>query len=45
MQRCLDTLGLMCGQTQLYQWMYHEPKIVHELFELVTTAGVDWVKV
>ena len=45
MQGPLDTLGLMCGQAQLYQWMYREPKMVHELFELVTAAFIEWVKV
>ena len=44
MQGPLDTLGLMCGQAQLYQWMYKEPRMVHELFDLVTHAFIDWVK-
>jgi 5-methyltetrahydrofolate--homocysteine methyltransferase len=45
MQGPLDTLGLMCGQAQLYEWMYKEPKLVHELSELVTEAFIEWVKV
>ncbi len=45
MQGPLDTLGLMCGQVQLYQWMYDEPQMVHELFDLVTEAFIQWVKV
>ena len=45
MQGPLDTLGLMCGQAQLYQWMYKEPRMVHELFELVTAAFIEWVRV
>jgi 5-methyltetrahydrofolate--homocysteine methyltransferase len=45
MQGPLDTIGLMCGQAQLYQWMYREPAMVHELFELVTTAFIEWAKV
>jgi corrinoid protein of di/trimethylamine methyltransferase len=45
MQGPLDTLGLMCGQAQLYEWMYREPKMVHELFDLVTTAFIEWAKV
>jgi len=45
MQGPLDTIGLMCGQAQLYQWMYREPKMVHELFDIVTTAFIEWVKV
>ncbi len=45
MQGPLDTLGLMCGQAQLYQWMYTEPRMVHELMDLVTTAFIDWVTV
>lgn len=44
MQGPLDTIGLMCGQAQLYQWMYREPKMVHELFDLVTAAFIEWVK-
>ncbi len=44
MQGPLDTLGLMCGQAQLYQWMYREPQMVHELFDLVTRAFIEWVK-
>jgi corrinoid protein of di/trimethylamine methyltransferase len=45
MQGPLGTIGLMCGQAQLYQWMYREPAMIHELFELVTTAFIEWVKV
>jgi hypothetical protein len=45
MQGPLDTLGLMCGQVQLYQWMYDEPAMLHELFDLVTEAFIQWVKV
>jgi len=45
MQGPLDTLGLMCGQAQLYQWMYQEPRLVHDLFELVTEAFIQWAKV
>jgi|GEM_PF-40425 len=44
MQGPLDTLGLMCGQAQLYQWMYSEPRMVHDLMELVTTAFIDWAR-
>jgi 5-methyltetrahydrofolate--homocysteine methyltransferase len=35
----------MCGQAQLYQWMYHEPQAVHDLFDLVAEAFIEWVKV
>ncbi len=45
MQGPLDTLGLMCGQARLFEWMYKEPRMVHELFELVTEAFIEWVKV
>ena len=45
MQGPLDTLGLMCGQAQLYRWMYREPHMVHELFQLVTEAFIEWGKV
>ena len=45
MQGPLDTIGQMCGQAQLYQWMYHEPQAIHDLFDLVTEAFIEWVKV
>ncbi len=45
MQGPLDTLGLMCGQVQLFEWMYDEPRMVRELFDLVTEAFIQWVKV
>ena len=45
MQGPLDTLGLMCGQAQLYQWMYKEPRMVQELFDLVTDAFIEWATV
>lgn len=45
MQGPLDTVGLMCGQTRLFEWMYDEPKMVHEIFEMVTEAFIQWVKV
>jgi 5-methyltetrahydrofolate--homocysteine methyltransferase len=45
MQGPLDTLGLMCGQAQLYRWMYQEPQMVHDLFDMVTEAFIEWVKV
>ena len=44
MQGPLDTLGQLCGQSQLYQWMYSEPGMIHELMDLVTQAFIDWVK-
>ena len=45
MQGPLDTLGLMCGQAQLYEWMYREPRMIHELATLVTEAFIEWVRV
>jgi 5-methyltetrahydrofolate--homocysteine methyltransferase len=45
MQGPLDTIGLMCGQAQLYQWMYNEPAAMHDLFDIVTEAFIEWVKV
>ncbi len=45
MQGPLDTVGLICGQAQLYQWMYREPQLVHDLFDLVTEAFIEWGKV
>jgi 5-methyltetrahydrofolate--homocysteine methyltransferase len=45
MQGPLDTVGQMCGQSQLYQWMHHEPQMIHDLFDLVTDAFIEWVKV
>lgn len=45
MQGPLGTIGLMCGQAQLYQWMYSEPQMVHDLFDKVTDAFIHWVKI
>jgi corrinoid protein of di/trimethylamine methyltransferase len=45
MQGPLATVGQMCGQAQLYKWMYHEPQMIHDLFDLVTEAFIEWVKV
>lgn len=45
MQGPLDTIGQMCGQAQLYKWMYSEPEMIHELMDLVTEAFINWVKV
>ena len=45
MQGPLDTVGQMCGQAQLYQWMHHEPQAIHDLFDLVAEAFIEWVKV
>lgn len=45
MQGPLDTLGQMCGQVQLFTWMYDEPELVHDLLDLVTDAFIAWVKV
>jgi 5-methyltetrahydrofolate--homocysteine methyltransferase len=45
MQGPLDTLGQICGQSQLYQWMYREPAMIHQLMDLVTEAFIQWVMV
>jgi uroporphyrinogen-III decarboxylase len=45
MQGPLDTVGLMCGQEQLFMWMYEEPQAIHDLFDIVTEAFIEWVKV
>lgn len=45
MQGPLDTAGQMCGQQQLFLWMYEEPQMVHDLFDIVTEAFIEWVKV
>ncbi len=45
MQGPLDTLGQMCGQVQLFTWMYDEPALVHDLLDLVTDAFIAWVGV
>ena len=44
-QSPLDELILMAGHERLYLWMYDQPKIVHELMDLVTEAFIQWVKV
>jgi hypothetical protein len=43
-QSPLDELILMCGHERLYLWMYDEPKLVHDLFDLATDALIAWVK-
>lgn len=45
LQGPLDTAGQMCGQQQLYVWMYEEPRTVHALFDIITEAFIEWVKV
>jgi len=45
MQGPLDTVGQMCGQQQLFIWMHEEPQVVHDLFDIVTEAFIEWVKV
>jgi hypothetical protein len=45
MQGPLDTVGSMCGQAQLYEWIHDDPKMVHEIFDIVTEAFIQWVKV
>jgi len=45
MQGPLDTAGQMCGQQQLYLWMYEEPRAVHDLLDIITEAFIEWVKV
>lgn len=45
MQGPLDTAGSMCGQARLYEWMYDDPKMVHEIFDIVTEAFIQWVKI
>ena len=45
MQGPLDTVGQLCGQAQLYEWMHRAPQAVHDLFDLVTEAFIQWVKV
>lgn len=45
LQSPLDEIVLMTGHERLYLWMYDEPKLVHDLFTLVTDAFIAWVKV
>ena len=45
MQGPLDTVGMLCGQAQLYKWMFSEPAMIHDLFDIVTEAFIQWVKV
>jgi hypothetical protein len=44
MQGPLDTAGQMCGQQQLFLWMYEEPQMVHDLFDIITEAFIAWTK-
>lgn len=43
-QSPLDELILMTGHERLYLWMYDEPGMVHDMFDLVTEALIQWVK-
>jgi len=43
-QSPLDELILMCGHERLYIWMYEEPKLVYDLFAMVSAALIAWVK-
>lgn len=45
LQGPLDTIGQLCGQARLYEWMRHEPQAVHDLFDLATEAFIAWVKI
>jgi uroporphyrinogen-III decarboxylase len=45
MQSVLATCALLCGHTRLFTWMYDAPEHVHRLFDLVTQALIDWIKV
>ena len=40
----LSTLGQMCGATNLYTWMYTEPRAVHDLMDMVSDALISWVR-
>ena len=41
----LNTITLMCGHENLYLWMEDDPKAVHFLFDIVTEAITEWVKI
>jgi hypothetical protein len=41
----LSTLAQICGYENLFVWMYEDPKMVHEMMDLVTEAFINWVKI
>jgi len=41
----LDTLCVMCGYNRLFMWMEDDPKAVHYLFDIVTEALINWIKI
>lgn len=45
MQSTLATCCLLCGHSQLFMWMYDAPDKVHQLFELVNRALLNWIVV
>jgi uroporphyrinogen-III decarboxylase len=42
-QSTLDTCALLCGHSRLFMWMYDAPDKVHQLFEIVNQALIDWI--
>ncbi len=40
----LSTVVQLCGYEKLFYWMHDEPQAVHDLFDRVTDAFIDWVK-
>jgi uroporphyrinogen-III decarboxylase len=45
MQSTLGTCALLCGHSRLFMWMYDAPDKVHQLFEIVNQALIDWIVV
>lgn len=43
MQSTLDTCALLCGHSRLFMWMYDAPDKVHQLFDIVNQALLDWI--
>jgi uroporphyrinogen-III decarboxylase len=41
----LSTACQLCGYDKIFLWMYDEPKLVHELMNIVTNAFIEWVKI
>jgi len=41
----LGTVCQMGGYDKIFLWMYDEPSAIHEIFEIVTEAFINWVKV
>lgn len=40
----LSTAAKMCGYDKFFVWMYEEPRVIHDLMDIVTESFIAWVK-